>query len=114
MIAERVVTRGRGRKCANAPAAEHLGRKQMVSSLPGAICFGDSRPKCVTRIRRQDSGGLLAILKCESVVAISNPEVAIETLAQLFRLFFQNDRPVFVASTAVGLRDLDFRRIDIT
>src|SRR6266550_2416882 len=113
MISKRIITKSSAGQSAHSPAVEHFIREQPFGDLAGAFRLSDSGPERMPGVGGEDRGLTIVLLQCERVVAIVDPEVAIETLAQAFGLLLQRGRPLFLAHTTKKRRHLDFRLIDV-
>src|SRR5438046_6081633 len=114
MISKRIIAKSTTRQGAHSPASEHFIGEQPFDDLAGAFRLRNSRPERMPGVGGENRGLTIVLLQCERVVAIVDPEIAVETFAQAFGLLFQRGCPLFLADATKKRRHLDFRLIDVT
>src|SRR5438477_1304348 len=114
MISKRIIANSGVGQGAHSPAVEHFMREQAFSDLGGAFRLRDSGPERVPGVGGENRSLTIALLQCERVVAIVDPEIAIETLAQPLSLLLQSRCPLFLAYATKECCHLDFCPVDVT
>src|SRR5438552_13439049 len=109
MISKRIVAKSGAGQSAHSPAVEHFIREQAFRDLAGAVRLSDSGPERMPGVGGEDRGLAIVLLQCEGVVAVTDPEIAIEMLAQTFGLFLQTRGPLFLTRATKKRCHLDFR-----
>src|SRR5438552_15740279 len=97
MICKRVIAKSCAGQGAHSPAIEHFVGEQPFGDLSGAFRLSDSRPERVPGVGGEDRGLAIVLLQCECVVAIVDPEIAVETFGQAFGLFLQSGCSLFLS-----------------
>src|SRR5437868_10585041 len=113
MISKRIIAKSSTGQSAHSPAIEHFVGEQPFGDLSGAFRLSDSRPECMPGVGGEDRGLAIVLLQCEGVVAVTDPEIAIEMLAQTFGLFLQTRGPLFLTRATKKRCHLDFRLVDV-
>src|SRR5438094_312153 len=113
MIPKWIIAKSSAGQSAHSPTVEHFIREQPFGDLAGAFRLGDSGPERVPGIGGENRSLTIVLLQCERVVAVVDPKIAIETLAQAIGLLFQCRCPLFLAHTTEKRRHLDLRLIDV-
>src|SRR5213592_1123117 len=112
MISKRIIAKSSTGQSAHSPAIEHFVREQPFSNLAGAFRLGDSRPERMPGVGGEDRGLMIVLLQRQRVVAVLDPEIAIEMLAQTFGLLLQSGCALLLAYATKKRRDRKSTRLN--
>src|SRR5438874_13469455 len=113
MISKRIIAKSSTCQGAHSPAIEHFVGEQPFGHLAGAFRLSDARPERMPGVGGENRSLAIVLLQRERVVAVLDPKIAIETLAQAFSLLLQSGGPLFLAHATKKRGHLDFRLIDV-